>query len=125
MPNMPQPKNDSDALVMIHMARTQMESFNIRLRAYSHCWLTERGFPSQQPDHIRPRAERMYPRVVDAVGVACRGTSEVGRAIAPIVERAMTGAVLEAYADKRTDPVFVKRRMLEARSQVVRKLIGR
>lgn len=124
-PHLPQPASDREALITIHHARTQVQSFSLRLRAYSHRWLIDNGYPSALPDELKPKAERMYPRIVDGVGIACGGTSEIGRAIAPIIERAMSFAVLEAYADKRTEPAFVKQRMMEARKRTVAKLIGK
>src|ERR1044072_6980895 len=69
-PGMPQPHTDAEALATIHRARTEANSIALRLRAYSHRWLEDRGLPSGLPDELRPRAERMYPRVVDGVGIS-------------------------------------------------------
>jgi hypothetical protein len=124
-PHLPQPQNDHETLVTIHHARTQVHSFSLRLRAYSHRWLIDNGYPSALPDELKPKAERMYPRIVDGVGIACGGTSEIGRALAPIIQGVMSDAVLECYADKRTEPLFVKARMMEARKRTVAKLIGK
>src|SRR5262249_47481856 len=49
-PNMPQPKNDAEALISLHSARTQSEAMPIKLRAWSHRWLLDNGLPSQLPD---------------------------------------------------------------------------
>lgn len=124
-PNMPQPQTDHDALVQIHYARTLAVAIKFRLRAYSHCWLSERGLPSGMPDWLKPRAQRMYPVVVSSVGIAVRGNSEVGRRIAPIIQRAMSDAVNDAYAEGRQEPSFVKARMMEARQTTIGKLLGR
>jgi hypothetical protein len=125
-PDLPQPQNDREALFAIHHARTQAATFSLRLRAYSHAWLLDNGYPSGLPDDLKPKAERLYPRFVEGVGIACKGNSEVGRLIAPIIQGAMSDAVMDIYADNRSpDPVLVKSRMMEARTLTVKKLIGR
>lgn len=116
-PHLPQPVSDLDALKVMHMARTHAASVKFRLRAYSHHWLTEHGLPSGLPDHLRPRAERMYPRIVDAVGIAVKSRLPDLRLE---LETAMSAAVMEAYADNRKDPSFVKARMMEARERVLK-----
>lgn len=125
-PHQPQPKSDAEALISLHMARTQSPALEFRLRAYSHSWLSERGYPSQLPDRLKPKAERMYPRIVEAVGIACGGTSELGRAIAPYIQKAMQDCVLDAYADgKMKSPEYIKGLMLNARTKTVQELLGR
>lgn len=119
-PNMPQPANDDEALVSLHMARTQSDFLRFKLRAHSHHWLAERGFPSQLPDALRPKAERMYPVIVHAVGVAVKTASSSHRALGQAIQRAMSDAALECYADRKTDPEFVRARMLEARAKIRR-----
>lgn len=119
-PHLPQPATDADALVSLHMARTQTQVVPPRLRYYSHRWLTERGLPSQLPDHMRAPAERMYPRKVDAVGVAVRSA-------VPVVRDAITGAmnyaVEDCYANGDRDPLIVKPQMMEARARERRGLM--
>lgn len=116
-PHLPQPETDAEALASIHIARTQARSVPFRLRAYSHAWLTERNLPSHLPDRMKPRAERMYPKVVGVVGISVRNVagrrSEYGLAM----ESAMSEAVLEAYADGKEEPTFVKARMMEAKEK--------
>jgi hypothetical protein len=125
-PHLPQPQSDHETLATIHYARTVANSFSLRLRAYSHAWLLDHGLRSGLPDELKPKAERMYPRIAEGVGIACRGTSEVGRAIAPLIQGAMSGAVMDIYADDRSpDPARVRARMAEARRTTVRKLIGK
>lgn len=123
-PNLPQPSSDADALRMIHHARTQAQSIPLRLRAYSHRWLSERNFPSGLPDNLKARAERMYPTVADSVGISVKGVSEVSRLIAPIVRGAMSDAVLDAYASGRKEPEFVRERMQEARKKTIKELLS-
>jgi hypothetical protein len=113
-PNLPQPKNNDETLITLHHARTQAQSISDNLRCYSHAWLLERGLPSGLPDRLRAKADRLYPRQVEAVGVAVKsmsGDQERARA----VERAMSDAVAECYADGERDPEIIKARMAEAR----------
>lgn len=122
--HLPQPKNDADALAALHLARTQAKSVPFKLRAYSHRWLTERGLPSQLPDNLRPKAERMYPVVVDAVGISVNAKSELLLPIVPHIRAAMENVVLDAYANGDKDPSIIKARMNEAKQSTVRKLVG-
>lgn len=124
-PNMPQPKTDEEALQTMHYARTVMAPIAFKLRAYSHCWLMERNLPSGLPDRLRPSAQRLYPVTVSAVGISVKGNSVIGRELAPLIRSAMEKVVNEAYADGKTEPGFLKKRMLEARDNEMRILIGR
>jgi len=124
-PKMPQPKTEHEARIIMHHACTQTPNVNLRSRAYSHRWLLDNGYPSGLPDGLKPKAERMFPKVEDAVGIACGSTSELGRAIIPHVRGAMEHVVLDHYADGVKDPKVIKPRMLEARKQTIKKLLGR
>lgn len=125
-PGMPQPKNDYEAMVQIHMARAQMPNLTARQRYYSHRWLLDHNMFSPLPDHEKPAAERMYPQVVSSVGISINAGSDLVKPIVPHVQSAMEHAVHEAYADGRRDDIpHIKSRMAEARSTVVRKLLGR
>lgn len=123
-PHLPQPKTDEETLAALHLARTQARSMPLKLRAYSHRWLTERGIPSQLPDQLRPKAERMYPVVADAVGISVNAKSSILQPIVPLIRGAMESAVLESYADGQKDPSIIKVRMNEAKLTTVRKLVG-
>lgn len=123
-PHLPQPKTDDDALIAIHHARTQASSISLKLRAWSHRWLEERGFPSGLPDEIRPSAERLYPKIADAVGICVRSATPELKPVADAVQGAMSDAVMGAYAEGQTDPQFVRTRMQEARERTVRQLVG-
>jgi len=118
-PGLPQPANDAEALATIHSARTQARSIVFKYRAYSHRWLTERGLPSGLPDYMRPRAERMYPRIVEAVGIAVK-TPPHRRELGNAIREAMGAAVMECYADGKTDPVFMRARMQQARTRILK-----
>jgi hypothetical protein len=121
-PDMPHPESKYQALVMIHYARTHMATMRQQLRFYSHAWLRDHGLPSALPDHLRPRAERMYPKVIGAVGVASGSGPGTKGPFNYAVERVMSDAVLECEADGHalSDPV-VKRRMLEKRAEFKRR----
>ena len=109
-------------------AHHQPDTFAFRLRAYSHAWLLGEGLPSGLPDELKPKAERMFPRVVEGVGIAVGGTSELGRAIAPLVRSAMSDAVRDVYADSKNrspEVELVKSRMALARTYTVKKLLGK
>ena len=116
-PHIPQPVPDGHVLMVIHHTRTQSQSIPLRLRAWSHRWLLDHDYPSGLPDELKPKAERMYPRVVEGVGISVSSTSGLLKPVAQAIQGAMSDAVLDAYADKKTDPVFVKRRMMEARER--------
>jgi hypothetical protein len=122
MPHLPQLQTDEQALTAAHLARTAASSVRFKARAYSHAWLLERGLPSQLPDKLRPRAERLFPRVVDAVGIAVRAMNPDHKPLARMIERAMSDAVADCYANGDRDPNIIKARMREARAAAMRKL---
>lgn len=111
---------DAEALAALHMARTAAESITLRLRAYSHRWLSDNGYPSALPDALRPKAERMYPKIVTAVGISVISKY---RQVADEVGGAMRDVVENCYADGKEDPEYIRPRMLEAR-QIARKRLG-
>jgi len=124
-PHLHQPQNDAEAEASLHMARTLAESIAVRKRVYSHCWLTDRGLPSQLPDHLRLPLERVGPRIVEGVGIAVRARDPDLQPVADEAQKAMCNVVEEMYADGDTDPELVKSRMREARLKVKRTLLGR
>jgi hypothetical protein len=117
MPQYPVSQDDADALVSAHMARTGIPQIRFRLRAYSHAWLLERGLPSQLPDNLRPRAERIYPVSVPAVGIAVKNR----HAVALLIRQAMLDAVADAGVH---DSVLTKRAIMSARAKARRQLLG-
>jgi hypothetical protein len=109
-----------DTLKSMHIARTSMKTIPFKLRAYSHSWLTNQGYPSQLPDELKPAAEREYPKISEAVGIG-----SLKRAPHTLlVRQVMSDKVCELYADKRTEPEFVKAQMMEARAKEMKKLFG-
>lgn len=125
-PHLPQPASHNDAEFSMHYARTVSQKITFPKRAYSHAWLSERSLPSGLPDHLRPKAERMYPRVTAAVGISVETNNVHLKPIVGEVRTAMEHAVLEADADgKLLDSEFVKLRMKEAKRATYRQLLGR
>ena len=119
-PNDPLP-DDMATIVTIHQARTSANSIDLKLRQWSHRWLIERGLQSSLPERLKPKAERMdEPKIVSAVGVAVNSLSDDGQERAKAIEKAMSDAVMECYADGITDPELVRARMLEARMKFLR-----
>lgn len=115
--------DDAGTLAAIHLARTKSELIRFNLRAYSHAWLIDHGYPSLLPDELRPRAQRIYPVTVHGVGIAVKSKYDEVRIT---VAGAMQDAVLEAEADgKLTDAPFVKGRMTEARRRAIKQLFGK
>jgi hypothetical protein len=124
VPHLPAPETDHAAEVSLHMARTQAEWLGDRPRCYSHAWLVERDLPSQLPDSLKPKASRLYPRVVEAVFVSANSNSPLVRPIAKQAQRAMCAAVEDCFANGDRDPWLVRSRMMEARDTTFRRLLG-
>jgi hypothetical protein len=122
MPHLPQPEDGAAAM---HMARTVAETVSFKARAWSHRWLTEHGLPSQLPDNLRPSAERIYPRIVEGVGISVNCRNPWMKPAMVEVQGAMEGAVADCYANGDTAPVIVRPRMFEAREKTMRSLFGR
>jgi hypothetical protein len=118
--HLPRLGSDFEVLALLHCARTATQTIVPRLRFYSHRWLLDHGLPSQLPDRLRPSAERMYPKIVRAVGVAVGSKhAEVKHAITG----AMNGAINDCYANGDTDDLIVSTQMREARARE-RKALG-
>lgn len=119
MPHLPPITSSGQALNVLHMARTSTNSIPIKLRQYSHQWLTDRAMPSGLPDHLKPNAEQAGNRIVDTVGISVNSSEpEVSERIATVMEY----AVMDAYSDNQKNPHFVRQRMLEARMKERRAL---
>jgi len=116
-PAAPQPENVHQATMMLHYARTRLPNMPQKLRFYSHSWLLGNGFPSSLPDHLRPKAERMYPVKVAVVGVASGSGPGRKGMFNRAIEKVMSDAVLETQADGHDlDSPVVRARMLEKRA---------
>lgn len=124
-PHLPCPDGYEQGEITMHIARTATESVSFNKRAYSHAWLTERMLPSQLPDNLKPKAERLYPRVVSAVMIGAKARNPYFEPAVQEAQKAMEHAVLDAEADGRLeDAAFVKSRMMEARERTYRQLFG-
>lgn len=124
-PHLSQPSVE-EALVSLHMARTAAEGIEFKHRAYSHRWLTERGYSSQLPDHLKQSAERVYPHVAAAVGISFNFQMKELKPAAELIRTEMEKAVLEADADGRLlDSEYVSQRMNEARDREYKALFGK
>lgn len=123
-PHLPQPATDEEALISLHMARTQADSVSFKGRAYSHRWLIERDLPSQLPDELKPKAERLYPVVAEGVLVVVDSLSEDMKPLAKAVQAKVCEAVEDCYANGDREPGLVKARMAEVRTAAFRELLG-
>jgi hypothetical protein len=66
----------------------------------------------------------MYPVRASSVGISVNFKSPYLKPAGVIVRGAMENAVLDAYADGRKDPAFVKARMAEAKDKTLKQLFG-
>lgn len=125
-PRCPQPKSDAEALRTLHMSRTRLETMPLNLRAYSHRWLLDQGLPSQLPDELKPVAERLYPKVVEAVGISVNFKSEALAPLVQPVQSVMEVVANEAHADPKlwADQPRVRRLMMDAKARELKKLVG-
>lgn len=124
-PHLPPVKDDTEALVAIHLARTASDRTATEKRLYSHDWLIERGLPSQLPNELKRSSERVIPRTVTAVGLAVKARNPENAGAALIIRGEMERAVLEAEADGRlNDDDHVRQRVQEARRKIRKQLFG-
>lgn len=124
-PGMPKPETFEQAEVAMHMARTAASHMPLRSRAYSHAWLLERSYPSQLPDELKPKAERIYPVIVEAVGISVGASATWLKPAADEIRESMEYAVEDCYANGDKDPVIVSAQMAEARQRTHELLFGR
>lgn len=124
LPHLPAPKTRDAAEAAMHMARSQADWLNDNARCYSHAWLVERGLPSQLPDRLKPKAERLYPRIVEAVLISANTNSPFLKPVVAEVQRAMSDAVEDCFANGDRDPETVRERMQDARVRTFKQLLG-
>lgn len=123
-PHLPQPENDEQASVTMHVARTEAESVTLQKRIYSHLWLTERGLPSHLPNELKPKAEQVEQRIVEGVGISVNTNNPLLKPVMREVQRAMELAVEDLYADGVPDVLLTQMRMQEAKEKTFRSLMG-
>lgn len=123
-PHLPQAETREQAEIVMHTARTMTKGLTLHARAWSHRWLCERGLPSSLPDELKPKAERIYPRVVEGVLISVlnrRGMEEAK----PLVEADIAEVVADAYSRGKTDPDYISGLMADAKARSMRSLFGR
>lgn len=125
-PDFPQPQSQGDAEIHLHAARSAAGSIAIRLRCYSHHWLTERGLPSLLPAELLPQAERYTPKVAAGVGFSWGSRSRIMQTAKPEVMKAVGDRIEELAADGilESDPGKVQREMIYAKNRVLHELFG-
>jgi len=109
----------------MHIARTAAASLPLAARAYSHRWLLERDLPSHLPDAMRPSAERIYPKIVDAVGISVKFSLPGLRPAADMVRGAMEAEVMDIYSGRMRDPVRIRARLIEVKERETKRIVGR
>jgi hypothetical protein len=67
----------------------------------------------------------MYPRIVEACGIAVVGRSALGRQVAPIIQRAMMDAAEDCFANGDREPAVLGAHIQQARKDAIRKLLGK
>lgn len=124
-PDRHQPDRDEAEFIM-HCTRTEIPNISFKERAYSHAWLKERNLPSRLPDHLKPKAERLYPRVFGAVGISFNAKNPIIKPAAKIIQKAMCDAVEDIYANGDQEKIeLIKQRMEEAKTDELKRLFGR
>jgi hypothetical protein len=105
-PRLPQPKDDDEALVMLHTARVKAQSVPARARAYSAAWLAEREL------------DQVEPIIASSAGAATN-TKDTGlrSALLGAMSRAAEAAIAGGL-DVDKDAREVRRIMLDARAKV-------
>lgn len=112
-PHLPQPKDDVETLVSIHMARTKAECVPLVDRWYSYDWLVDKGYPAEPPEYVPLR------KVTGVAYTVLTGEPEVKEAITG----AVNAAIEDCYANGDRDPLIVKPQMMAARARERRGLM--
>jgi hypothetical protein len=123
-PHLPPPSSLEATETAMHTTRSAADWLPDRARCYSHSWLVERDLPSQLPDHLKPMAERLYPRIAEGVFVSINTNSPLLKPAAAEVQKAVCDVVEDCYANGDTDPVLVRSRILDARASTFKRLLG-
>lgn len=125
-PHLPQPTDDKQAAAMLHHARTQSTKLPLKLRAYSHRYLLDHGLPSGLPDHMKPKAERLYPVVREMVGLSINYSAAFLKPAADEIRSTLEIEVLDAFSGTRTvDHSKLRAHLLDTKDRAQQQLIGR
>lgn len=124
-PHLPRCDSDADMLTTLHVMRTAESHltrwFPRHLRFYSHRWLLDQGLPSLLPDHLKPSAERMYPKKMRVLGYAPAGAA--GEEACAMIGAAMFTKFAELEADGTTDKARAEPEIQRARFKERRALM--
>lgn len=124
-PHLKQPANDHETLLMLHHARTQSNVIRLRERVYSDRWLFDHGYPTALPDNLRKLGDRLYPRIVEGVGISVAVSSEFMRPVGDALVHAQAVVVADAYnSGPVVDAAKLKVAMEEARLAEKKRLLG-
>lgn len=125
-PHHDQPATDREALITMHLARAMRADLPLKARAYSHRWLLDNGLPSPLPDNLKPMADRLYPRVAEAVMVSAMARSDMFKPAAALIQNAMVAVAEDTFAtDKKVDHIKLRADLREARVVAINQLFGR
>lgn len=114
-----------DVEELMHKARTEAENISFKARAYSHAWLVERGLTSMLPEELKPKAQRLYPVIAETVAISMNFKSKFMKPAEKIVEKAMSNAVADIYANgDQANIELTRKRIQEAKSYEIGKLFG-
>lgn len=119
-----QPKDERDALAMMHIARTGASFLSMAARSYSHFWCQDNGVPSMLPAHLLPKAERFRPTVKKAVGIALATGKEWLKPAIPILGMAMAKQVTDNAELIEGDPGLLRDKILFAKGDEFKRLFG-
>lgn len=104
-PHLPQPRDDDEALYMLHVARTKAESIPQSKRLYSKQWI----------------AERDRRRIAASVGVSVKASSSWRKVQAQDLQAHLSDVVLDAHkegVDLDHEAPEVRRRLNQARDRI-------
>lgn len=76
------------------------------------------------PDRLKAKAERLYPKTVNAVGISINFSIKELKPAGLLIQKAMSDVVENMYADNIQDPVRVRTAMFEEGRKERKKLFG-
>ena len=119
-----QPKDEREAVAMMHIARTSASFLSISARAYSHFWCQDHGVPSMLPAHLLPKAEQHRPTVQKAVGIALATGKEWLKPAIPMLGMAMAKQVTDNAELIDSNPGLLRDKILFAKGDEFKRLFG-
>lgn len=119
-----QPKDEKEAVAMMHIARTAASFLSMAARSYSHFWCQDNGVPSMLPAHLLPKAERFRPTVQKAVGIALATGKEWLKPAMPLIGMAMAKQVSDNAELIDGDPDLLRDKILFAKGDEFKRLFG-